>query len=284
LGFGTKRENNHASTAFYNNVADLVGMGLTYKWIDFDVAFSLPKTRLQDVGLQNLTQFRLAGSYTSRKFMIRGYYLNSSGIIIEDEGGQFKSSPDVNMLHMGIQYTYCFNFHRYSLQAAAVHYELQRKSAGSFLIRGEPFYRRIGIGTVLVPGTLDTPELYGQQAGLRYAYSPGLLILPGYGYTWAIRGGKYFIAPMIFLGTGFSVSTYKGNQGEHSTINTEWSGVGSLNLGYNGSRMYVALRSSYEIRYFLLDPSYFTFTDLKANITVGYRFMDWEKLIPKSIF
>ena len=199
LGYGTKREGTQINSAVYNNVADLVGFGLTYKWIDFDYAFSLPKTTLQNVGLQNLQQYKLAGSYTSRKFIVRGYYLNSSGVIAEDEQGKFKSSPDINMEYVGIQYTHCFNFNRYSLRAAAVHYELQRRSAGSFLLRGEPFYRRIGVGNSLVPAAQDTPALYGEQAGLRYAYAPGLLIMPGYGFTWAMRGGKYFVSPMVFF-------------------------------------------------------------------------------------
>ena len=284
LGYGTKHENIRVNTAVYNNVADLVGFGLTYKWIDLDFAFSLPRTTLQDVGLQNLTQFKLAGSYTSRKFFVRGYYLSSSGVIVEDEGGKFKSSPDITMDYIGIQYTQCFNFSRYSLRAAAVHYELQRRSAGSFLLRGEPFYRRLGVGNPLVPAPYNDPALYGEQTDLRYAYAPGLLIMPGYGFTWAMKDGKYFVSPMVFLGTGFAINTYKGNVGERTGINTEWAGSASLNMGYNGPRWYVAFRSSYDMRYFLLDPSYFTIIDLKVNVTVGYRVMNLEKFIPEKIF
>ncbi|HRI80089.1 MAG TPA: DUF4421 family protein [Cyclobacteriaceae bacterium] len=285
LGYGTKKEGTRINTAVYNNVVDLVGFGFTYKWIDLDFGFSLPRTTLQDVGLQNLSQFKFAGSFTSRKFMVRGYYLTSSGIIAEDQEGKFKSNPDINVDYFGIQYTYCFNFMKYSLRAAAVHYELQRRSAGSFLIRAEPFYRRVGIGSnQLVPAQRNMPSLFGEQTDLKYTYAPGMLIMPGFGYTWAMKGGKFFLAPMIFFGTGFAVNTYKGTSGEHTSMNTEWSGSAAFNMGYNGPRVYVALRSSYEMRYFLLDPSYFTLTDLKVNVTVGYRFYNLEKFIPEKLF
>jgi hypothetical protein len=43
LAYGSKREEGDAyNDAMYHNVNDLVGFGLTYKWIDFDLSFSFP--------------------------------------------------------------------------------------------------------------------------------------------------------------------------------------------------------------------------------------------------
>ena len=283
LGYGTKVEGTKVNMAMYNNVSDMLGFGLTYKFIDFDLAFSLPQSHFQDTGLQNLTQFRLSGTYTSRKYLIRGYYFKSDGMVAVDEADQFKSSPDVSMVNAGIQFTYCFNFSRYSLRAATLQNELQHRSAGTFMIRTEPFYRKLGVGTVLVPTALDVPSLYGEQVGLRYAYAPGLMVLPGYGYTWAM-GEKFFVSPMIFLGTGLAVNVYKGDAGERTSINSEWEGSMTLNMGYNGPRTYAAIRSSFEMHYFMLDPSYFTTSNLKINLTIGYRFVSWEKSLPEKLF
>jgi len=263
---------------------DLLGFGLTYKFIDFDLAFSLPKTRILETGAQNLKQFRLSGSFTGRKWTVRGYWLESSSIVVGDAQGEFISSPSVSVLNLGIQYTYFFNHPKYSFRASAFQDELQKKSAGSFLLRVEPFFRRLGIGTPIVPPALDNVSTYGEQTGLQYVYSPGLLIQPGYGFNWIARNGRIFVSPMAFVGTGFAVNTYRGNAGEKSSVNNEWKGMASLNLGYNGPRFFVALRSSYEINYFMLVPSYFLTSDLKLGFTAGYRFNSLESFLPSSLF
>lgn len=284
LEFGSTRETGTAPSGLFSNVSDLLGFGLTYKFIDFDLGFSLPKTTLLETGLQNLWQFRLSGSYTSRKWSIRGYWLESTGLVAADASGQFTSSPSLYVLNLGLQYTYYFNHTRYSFRAAAYQSETQRRSAGSFLMRVEPCFRRLGVGGVLVPAAKDTPVVYGEQAGLRYVYAPGLLLEPGYGYNWTTMDGRWFVSPMLFAGGGLAVNVYKGDTGERSEVNVEWKGNAILNMGYSGPRVYVAVRASFEMNYFLLDPSYFLTSDLKLGITAGYRFNAVEKWIPDSIF
>ena len=281
LVYGSKNQTgNSTSTSFYNNVIDVVGFGATYKFIDFDLAFSLPQTKLLDEGLQNLKQFRLSGSYYGRKLIIGGYWTDSQGLVIADAAGEFQSSPDVHLVRIGLQFTYNFNSTRYSFKAANFQNELQRRSSGSFLLRAEPFYRKIGVGVTLVPSSRDIAVTYGDQVGLHYVSSPGISILPGYGYNFVWKSGKYFVSPIVMAGAGVAVSAYRGPVAEHVVLNTEWMGMATLNMGYNGSRMYVVLRSYYEMRYFQLNPSYFTTAEIRVGITAGYRFGDLEKFIP----
>lgn len=283
LEYGSKRESASGSGLF-SNVSEFLGGGFTYKFLDLDLSFSLPQTRVLETGLQNLSQFRLSGSYSSRRWTIRGYWLQSTGLVAADAEGNFISGPTVDMLNLGLPITYYFNHRRYSFRAAAFQSEVQRRSAGSLLLRIEPFYRRLGVGNSLVPPGQDLPTKYGEQAGLKYAYAPGVTIQPGYGFNWTSHDGKWFVSPMVFVGGGVAVNVYKGNSGERTNVNPEWKGSAVLNMGYNGPRWYAAVRSSYEYSYFLLDPSYFRTTDLKLGLTVGYRFNYFEKFLPESIF
>src|SRR6187549_799529 len=109
LGFGSTHEGNRISTSIYNNVNDLIGAGITYKIIDADISFSLPKTRLLEEDRENLTQFRLAMSYTGRAWAFRGYVTKSTGVISSDEAGGTGSQPDVEMIKVAGQITYNFN-------------------------------------------------------------------------------------------------------------------------------------------------------------------------------
>jgi hypothetical protein len=283
LNYGSKHKNSSGSGK-YSNVSDLVGIGFTYKFIDLDISFSLPQSQVLQTGLQNLKLFRLAGSFSSRNWTVRGYWLEGTGMVVSDASGEFVSGPSVYMLNLGVQYTRYFNSKKFSFRAASFQNEVQLKTAGSFLLRVEPFFRRLGMGTQLVPTSLDLPASYGEQAGLKYVYAPGLVLQPGYGFNWTSANTRWFISPMIFAGGGVALNVYNGNSGEKTKMSVEWKGSAVLNLGYNGPRMYVSLRSSYELDYFSLNPSFFHTADLRLGVTVGYRFTAMEKFIPESLF
>ncbi len=284
LEYGSKRAEAPKPDGVFGNTNEMVGIGLTYKFIDVDFAFSLPQSRILETGVQNLQQFRLSGSFSSRQWTVRGYWLQSTGLVAADPSGEFISGPSVDMLSLGIPFTYYFNHRRYSFRAAAFQSEIQRRSAGSFLARIEPFYRRLGVGSPIVPTSLDVPATYGEQAGLVYAYAPGVVVMPGYGYNLTTGDGRWFVSTMVFAGGGVAMNIFKGNSGERTSVNMEWKGSALLNVGYNGRHIYAALRSTYDIDYFLLDPSYFFTSDLKLGITVGYRFKAIERFLPEKLF
>lgn len=283
LAYGTRQKK--SGSGQFSNVSEFLGGGFTYKFLDLDLAFSLPNSRIIQTGVQNLSQFRLSGSFSSRRWSIRGYWLQSTGLVASDASGQFISGPSVDVLNLGLPITYYFNHSRYSFRAAAFQSERQLRSAGSMLLRIEPFFRRLGVGsTTIVPPGQDVPSQYGEQAGLKYAYAPGVTVQPGYGYNWTTGDGKWFVSPMVFAGGGVAVNVFKGNSGEKSNVNIEWKGSALLNIGYNGPRWYASVRSTFEYDYFSLDPSYFYTTDLKLGFTVGYRFNYFEKFLPESLF
>ena len=61
IEFGFKKETDpEISTALYDNVNDFVGFGMTYKILDADLSFSLPKTRLLEEERENLEPFRFS--------------------------------------------------------------------------------------------------------------------------------------------------------------------------------------------------------------------------------
>ena len=110
------------------------------------------------------------------------------------------------------------------------------------------------------------------------------MIMPGYGYNLAARQGRFFVSPIIFIGPGFTINGYKADDGKHSFLNIEWAGSFALNIGYNGPRAYASVRGAYDAAYFKLDPSYFTSSDVKVTLTVGWRFSHFENFIPTSLF
>jgi hypothetical protein len=284
LSLGSKRENAPDFNGnIYANTNDYIGLGITYKWLDGDMSFSLPGTTYLREERSNLTQFKLGMSYTLRKIAVRGYFQESKGVVIAGANNEFQSTPSLHETRLGLQVTYLFNAGKYSYRAALYQSEVQMKSAGSFMVRLEPFYRSLGgQGTSMIPAAWDVATRYGEQAGLEYVKAPGILVLPGYGFNFVFADSKLFISPMVFAGLGAAFNTYEGINGKVNYTNMEYAATFNMNMGYNGSRYYSKLQFSYDAFYSPLNPSFLTATNVMLSLWVGMRFNDIERFIPRS--
>jgi hypothetical protein len=284
LSLGTSRTGDaNLNGNIYTNTNDYIGVGLTYKWLDGDLSFSLPGTTYLNEERSTLTLFKLSMSYTQRKMIFRCYYSESKGMVMSGSEDEFQSTPSLHEVKMGLQVTHVFNHSRYSYRAAMYQSEFQVKTAGSFLFRVEPFYRNLGgqSGRV-IPSAYDLPDLYGDVAGLEYIEAPGVLFMPGYGINIALSNTHLFISPMIFAGVGAAHNTYESKSGKSTYTNMEYAANFNLNAGYNGRRYYSKIQFYWAASYAPLNPSYFTSNNLTLVVTAGIRFRDVEKFIPRS--
>ena len=259
----------------YRNTNDFLGVGLTYKWIDGDLYFSLPGTTYLKEERSNLDQFKLSTSHTRRKIGYRAYLANSTGVIVSGNNDEYESDPSMHEFQMGVQATYVFNNRCYSYRAALFQSEEQVKTAGSFLLRGEVFYRSLGgSGQHIVPDVYDVVSRFGSQTGMTYLKAPGLLVMPGYGINVAIPHTKFFISPMMLAGLGAAFNTYKSDNGRREHVNMEYSGTFLLNAGYNGGLLYGRLQFNYSASYSPIQPAYLTSVYWGVSLWVGLRFRD----------
>lgn len=270
---------------FYTNTNDYIGVGLTYKWIDGDISFALPGTSYLKEERSNLTQFRLSLGYSTRKVSMRVYISNSKGVIMSTPDNEYQSSPTLHEFKIGAQLTFIRSPSKYSYRASLYQSEIQMKTAGSWLLRVEPFYRNLGANEgSMIPTVYDVESRFGDQVGLEYVRAPGVLVMPGYGINIVLSNPKFFISPVLLAGAGVALNTYEGNNGQKNYTNLEYAGSFTLNAGYSGSQCYSKIQLSYNAGYTVLNPSYLTYTNLAISFTFGYRFNDVEKIIPRDIF
>ncbi len=285
ISLGTKREGDPTlNGAIYTNTNDYVGIGITYKWIDGDLSYSLPGTTYLKEERSNLTQFKLGLSYTLRKLAFRGYFQESKGVIVSGTKNEFLSTPSLHEVKLGLQIIYIFNASKYSYRASLYQSELQMKTAGSFMIRLEPFYRNLGSQSgSMIPTSWDVDSRFGEQTGLEYLRAPGILFMPGYGINFVVPNSRLFISPVIFAGVGAAFNSYQAQTGKKRNTNLEYAGSFSLNTGYNGSRIYSKIQFNWNAGYAPLKPSYFTSNNIGLSLWVGMRFGDVENFIPSSL-
>lgn len=281
--YGSSNDSNPSlSGDLYKNINDYIGVGITYKLIDGNLYFSLPGTTYFNQERSNLKQFSLSLSSTGNQFAFRGYLHDTKGAIAETPDTGFESTPSLHEFKIGAQLTYIFNSKKYSYRAALFQSERQKKTAASFMIRLEPFYRELGAKNGITPSAYDTEERFEDQKGLTYLHAPGLMLLPGYGATFSWKQGSYFLSPMIFAGPGLAFNTYSGEKGKLHKTNVEWSGSFLINGGYNGNRMYYKVQTAFSIAYTKIDPAYLFKKNGEVEILFGYRFSDLESWLPRS--
>ena len=280
IAIGSKNDQEtHLTGDLYANTNDYLGVGITYKWLDGDVSFALPGTTYLKEERSNLKQFKLGISYTQRKLAFRAYFTNSTGVIVSDAEGEFESQPSLHEIKSGLQIIYLFNASKYSYRASMYQSEYQLKTAGSFLLRLEPFYRNLGTKQgSMIPPEYNLSARFGEQAGLEYVKAPGLLILPGYGINIVIPNTQFFISPIAFAGFGIAHNMYKTTSTKGSFNSVEYAGHLGLNAGYNGNRHYMKIQFNWSTGYTLLDPTYMTNTNLSLVLMVGFRFRDFKNL------
>ena len=279
VSLGSKRDSHTSFNGdLYTNTNDYIGLGLTYKWLDGDVSFSLPGTTYLNQERSTLTQLRLGASYTLRKFAFRGYYLDNKGVVLSGTEDEFYSTPSLHEARLGLQMTYLFNAAKYSFRAAMYQSEYQVKTAGSFLLRLEPFYRNLGgKSESMIPAAFDLSSRFGEQAGLVYIKAPGVLMMPGYGINIVIPNSRLSISPVVFAGLGTAFNVYNANDIKYKYVNVEYAASFNLNMGYSGSRYYSKLQFNWTAGYVPLDPSYLTSNNLTISLWVGVRFSDLKK-------
>lgn len=280
LVYGSERDGSPVwQGSLYRNTNDFIGVGMTYKFIDFDLTFSLASTTYLKESRSNLSQFKFSASYTRRKFAIRAFVVNSEGFVVQGADSSYNSKPTVHDYRIGAQFTWIFNASTYSYAAPLYQNEIQRRSSGSFLLRFEPFYRRLGATESIAPPAYDLQSRFGKQEGLQYLYAPGILVLPGYAYTWSWEGGKYFVSPVICAGPGIAFNSYEGSQGKIDYVSAEYAASLLVSAGTNRNKWYGRIQINGTAGYIPLDPSYFTNMQLVVTLVAGFRFRDIEKFL-----
>lgn len=119
------------------------GAGFNYEWIRLALALDLAQVNNNEQLYGTTRKFDLQIDLLSRRWMYgintayyKGYYFDNPETLLEVELSVDTAikRPDLRTLHLGVQANYVFNNEKFSLKAAVVNNERQKKSAGSVLL------------------------------------------------------------------------------------------------------------------------------------------------------
>jgi hypothetical protein len=223
------------------NVTVRVGLAGFWKWLGLGLSINNPfykpdeeiygKTTTLDLRA-NAFGRATAGEFFLQKY--KGFYISSP---LRQDGTHY-IIPDMEILSIGIGGYWIYNAKRFSMRAAFIQTERQKKSAGSLLVKPSFLYFRISSGMGIIPE--EVMNDYGiPPASLVHrgeVYSIGLS--PGYAYTFVFLKNFYLTAA-IFPGVAAQFSSYSNQLSHYSATEFNFTLSGRFACGYNSDKWFL---------------------------------------------
>jgi hypothetical protein len=263
------------------NVTVRVGLAGFWKWFGLGLSINNPfylpdkdvfgKTKTIDLRV-NAFGRATAGELFLQNY--KGFYISSP---LREDGTHY-IIPDMEILSIGIGGYWIYNAKRFSMRAAFIQTERQKKSAGSLLVRPGFLYFRISSDMGIIPEEVMTE--YGippaSMVNLGEVYSIGLS--PGYAYTFVFLKNFYLTAAM-FPGVAAQFSSYSNQLSHYSATEFNFTLSGRFALGYNSDKWFLggSVQTGFKEVPDQLSKSLFIYDPAQYRFWGGTRFDIFKK-------
>ncbi len=242
--YGLKNKELNTKLKFEPNGQTNLGLGFNYKWINLGVAGSFEfmnkdnhvygETSRLDLQFNAFSRFiGFSGHY--QKYT--GFYLSNPDDFLNWDESYYPYLADLESTSFGISVFYFFNHKKFSYKAAYIRNEVQKKSAGGFVLGSyidvDKLYRPSGFVPEELPDSLN--QLFNFNGFTTYVAG----ISFGYTYTQVFLK-RCFINFSLVPGIGYralSISNGKVPANFTGSINAR------ISLAYEGKRFYCGISS-----------------------------------------
>lgn len=207
------RDNDSLKSVSYAPNSNLnLGFALYYKWFGLGVAFDFPFINNDDDRYGETKRLDIQTNIYTRSLTIDFYYQKYQGFYVDnpeeyipdwDPEMPYPQRPDINSFKLGGSCIYAFRHKKFSNRAAFVQTDLQRKSAGSFLLGGFfSLFRVEGDSSFIPYQIIDqcNPDLTFDDLQVN-----GIGVAGGYSHTFVMWKRLYF---SLTLTPGIAIQSY----------------------------------------------------------------------------
>lgn len=223
-----------------------LGVGATYKGFSLNLAYGFGFLN-PDEGQGETTYLDLQSHVYKRKTVIdmygqfyNGLYLENTPVALPGFEDPFYLRPDMRIRLFGFSYMHLFKGDRFSFSASFIQDEIQKKSAGSFLLGGEVALVYMDSDSTIIPN-VENDTAFASVRGLNQVsfldYGPKV----GYTHTFVIFE-RFFITGALFLRLAIGPGRYRYDDGrlvEAWVVNP--SASARFALGYNTEKFYLGI-------------------------------------------
>jgi hypothetical protein len=255
-----------------------IGLRVSHRWLSGALTFGIKNIQSEKKGTTDFLSLTI-NTYRP-KWGFDGYFYSYKGEYISNkqirELPQFMDSktypilPNVNTLYTGTNVYYIANHQKFSYRASFMCNEIQKKSAGSFLVMASYSHFSMNSDTGFVPGTIQ-PEIPLTSQIVNGKFN-SFSIMPGYAYT-LVFAKKYYLTLAPSLGLMTQLQDYTTQENSHKDWQVIYPrAMMRTAIGYNGSKFYYGLSAivdNYIIQ--LPQKDHLIYNIGNANIYVGFR-------------
>jgi hypothetical protein len=258
-----------------------MGIAGFWRWFGLGLSIDNPfyKTDQDSYGKTSSLDLRVNafGRFAAIEFFVqqfKGFYIDSP----ERPDGTHYVIPDMKTFSMGFSGYWILNGRRFSIRAAFIQNERQRRSAGSFMIRPSVLFYSIKSDRGIIP--TEIVDFY-QIPGVKLVtggtfYSVGLS--PGYAYTLVFLKNIYVTAA-VFPGVAAHFSNYSNELGARSDFEFTFQLGSRIALGYNSSNWFLggSVQTGFNEVPDKLSNSLFNYSVTQLRFWGGMRFDLFKK-------
>lgn len=266
------------------NVPMKIGIAAFYKWFGLGLSVYSPVAFMNRDKYGTTTQIDLRLNFISNQWILEGYLQLTEGLYLRNyqaaEGAVY-TSENTDMLSIGANAYWILNHRKFSTRSIFNNNELQKKSAGSFMVQLQASYQAIKSDS----GLLDSQFVsdYGipldeNPTDIRSVY---MGVSPGYSYTWVFLKRMYLNSG-LYPGLMWSYSEYD----RAGSMNQEWTmfpfmGIRAA-LGYNSAKWHAGISAISKVHSLSVSgDAPFYYDAPQFRVWVGTRFA-FQKKKPKN--
>jgi hypothetical protein len=253
------------------------GIKIQHKWFGLGIGFS-PK-KLQDDKRGSTDELDLHLYVYSKRQYLDAYFISYKGFYLENFKqndtlkkyyNSFPLMPDLSIITTGLTYLHLFNHQKFSLRASFTQNEIQRKSAGSFVLGSSLNYMRMENSGNIIPKELRSIALADQQFVQVSFYD--ISILPGYAHTFVYK--RFYLTLVPMLGVALQYQNFSTVDERNPTrVSNGFRSLSKVSIGYNSDRFFCALTGTNDTYNYVLIPEVRLRTQIsEARVIIGYRF------------
>jgi len=256
------------STTLTSRYTTSVGFGMSFYRFGFSFSFQLPYSDIDE--LKNSKAFNFAGGYSYKRFYGELRYRDYKGfqkadLIHDSIKGDVHVRKDIELKQVGLAMNYFFS-RKFNFDANFKNYNIQKKSAASFLVlAGTNFYRIKGSYLIADTNHVASDITYVKDLDV-YA----IKVAPGGAFSLTYKG--LYWSTLLAVGAAFNRNILKGDT--RKNIVYQWTPVveGRSAIGYNSQKWFASLTLNIESDYFFSSEVNLSVMNVFYNLKVGYKF------------
>ena len=270
--FRLKNRNTKDIIQYRPNLQNAVGLGLTYKWLAFDIVFNPKWNSKKNNKFGDTKEFNIKGTLYLKKYMLdvflrryKGMHISNPQDYLNPWDSLYPYRPDLVSTNFISTFSVPTNSAKYSPKTTFQVDGRMKKSAGSAIYQSTLHLSFLRADSSIVP----LEYLNGITSQAQITSMNMVLFKQSLGYAYTFVYKKFYLTLSAFPGLALTMGSVISEVGKYKPININFSLDSKSGFGYNSRRWYTGI-------YFIYNYQNINLTE---NLSFNSNLGEWRMFI-----